>query len=335
MTFFKRFVNVFLLIALLSSCNPSARDQKISFLGETQGTYYSIIYFDKEGRDLQGEIDSLLMAFDLSASIWKPHSIISRVNNNDTVTIDTWFKDIFRVAYQVSEETNGAFDMTVGPLVNAWGFGFAEKQDPDMEQIDSLLQYVNYQSVRVEGNHVIKKNPNIRIDFNAIAQGYSVEVIASFLSGQGIHNFLVDIGGEVYASGEKPGGIPWKVGIERPAESKDDPREIQVKVTLTDKALATSGSYRKYYVIDSVRYPHTIDPATGYPVRHSLLSVSVMTDNCALADAYATAFMVMGVDKAKLFLTDHPELQAFFISSTPEGEFSIYATKGFWEYVVE
>ena len=319
-------------LLLLASRNINDTGQRVSFMGEAQGTYYSIIYYDKQARDFQPQVDSLLMAFDMSVSMWKPQSIISRINNNDTAVVaDRWFEDIFNMAVMVSEATDGAFDMTIGPLVNAWGFGLSEREEMDAGKVDSLLQYVDYQAVSLEGGKVVKKSPDIKLDFNAIAQGYSVDVISAFLEGQGLTNYLVDIGGEIYARGKKPGGVLWKVAIEQPAENKDDGRALHLNLGLKDKAMATSGNYRSYYETDGVRYSHTIDPHAGYPVTHTLLSVTVISGNCALADAYATAFMVMGVEKARAFLEGRRDLQAYFISSGKDGGFDIYATDGFGE----
>lgn len=317
-----------LAVISLSSCIPV--EKKIMFQGLTQGTYYAITYYDSKGRNFQPEIDSILKAFDLSVSMWVPESVISRINRGDSlVHPDEWFIDIFNRAEEIAERTDGAFDFTIGPLVNAWGFGFKGKMILDSAMVDSLRQLVDYKTVRLYEGKIIKDKKNIQFDFNAIAQGYSVDVLGDFLVSKGISNFLIDIGGEVLGKGSKPEGQAWLVGIENPAIDSLSERSINAKVKLNDKALATSGSYRKYYEENGIRYSHTIDPKTGYPVRHSLLSVSVLAGDCATADGYATAFMVMGFEKAKDFVENEPELEAFFIVATDDGLFKTYATKGF------
>jgi thiamine biosynthesis lipoprotein len=314
-------------ILLVNACQIPL--EKVQFMGETQGTYYAVTYFDRQGRDFQPQVDSLLHEFDLSVSMWVPESIISRINDNDSATLpDEWFRDIFLKAIEVSEETGGAFDFTVGPLVNAWGFGFKSRIPLDSAKVDSLRSLVNYRMVRLYDGRIIKDNPSLQFDFNAIAQGYSVDLLGKYLEEKGVQNYLVDIGGEVLGKGSKPGRKPWTVGIENPAADSTAKRTLNAKVRLANKAMATSGNYRKYYEEDGIRYSHTIDPKTGYPVQHSLLSVSVMADDCATADAYATAFMVMGLEKSFTFLEEHPELNAYFIYSDEIGNFMVKYTDG-------
>jgi thiamine biosynthesis lipoprotein len=239
------------------------------------------------------------------------------------------FRVIFEKAMQVSEASNGAFDITVGPLVSAWGFGLSNRLQMNQSRVDSILPLIGYKKVKLIGNKILKTNPNISLDFNAIAQGYSVDVLGAFLLSRGITDFLVDIGGEVIARGSKPDGTPWNVAVELPSKSADDDRKIQAVLRLQNKAISTSGNYRKFYEENGIRYSHTIDPSTGYPVKHSLLSVSVLADDCITADAYATVLMVMGLEKGKLFLQSHPELEAYFIFSGSDGSMKTYYTKGF------
>jgi FAD:protein FMN transferase len=330
----KAFLNGIAVLAVISLFSCTSVEQKVMFQGQTQGTYYAVTYFDKEGRNFQAEIDSILEAFDLSVSMWVPESIISRINRGDsTIKPDEWFTGIFNRSEEISASTDGAFDCTVGPLVNAWGFGFKGKMKMDQARVDSLKQLVDYRTVRLEDGRIIKDKKNIQFDFNAIAQGYAVDVLGNFLTSRGIKNYLIDIGGEVLGKGLKPDGQTWLVGIENPATDSLSERTINTKVKLTDKALATSGSYRKYYEENGVRYSHTIDPKTGYPVRHNLLSVSVLANDCATADGYATAFMVMGFDKAKEFVENEPDMEAFFIVDGGSGTFKTYATKGLEEII--
>lgn len=326
--------SLFLLIFgfFMVSCNKPSDLKMMKIGGETQGTYYAITCFSKDSIELQPAIDSLLRRFDSTASTYKPNSIISRFNDNDsTVRADEMYEIIFNKAMEVSRITDGAFDITVGPLVYAWGFGLSNRLKMDQHKVDSLLPLVGYKKVKLVNGKLVKPDSRMRIDYNAIAQGYAVDVIGDFLQSKGIENFLIDIGGEVLARGTKPDGEKWSVAIEMPTQNADDERSIQALVSLTDRAISTSGSYRKFYEENGIRYSHTINPADGYPVKHTLLSVSVLAENCMTADAYATALMVMGVEKAKIFLEKHTYLEAYFISSMPDGEFKIDYTPGFEE----
>ncbi|NQU34429.1 MAG: FAD:protein FMN transferase [Bacteroidetes bacterium] len=329
--------SLILIIVIVSSCvGSSSSDPPIKLMGEAQGTYYSIIYFDKQQRDFQFEIDSLLDAFDQSVSLWIPNSILSRVNNNeDNVLIDKFFSDNFFLSKKVASETDGAFDFTIGPLVKAWGFGYDNHRQIDSLIIDSLLKIVGYQKVDLFKNMVIKKNKNTTFDFNAIAQGYSVDMVGQFLLDKQINNFLVDIGGEVMARGRKPDNSPWKVGIEKPAKNATDQRSLSGVIKLINQSVATSGNYRKFFEEDGKRYAHTIDPHTGYPVQHNLLSVSIICNNTALADAYATACMVMGLEKSIKFVESRDDLEAFFIYSNHQNGYDDYATEGFKSLIVK
>ncbi len=326
----------FFFLLFLFSCSSQEDVSPVKLIGEAQGTYYSITYFDVEERNFQSEIDSILTAFDQSVSLWVPNSVLSKVNRNDsTVKIDAFFKLNFKLAKQVSKATDGAFDFTVAPLVKAWGFGFDENKKVDSNIIDSLLPLIDYRNVEIKNGTVVKSDPRITFDFNAIAQGFSVDVIAAWLESKSIESYLVDIGGEVKAKGNKPDGSLWKVGIEKPTKNKDDARDLKAVVELKNNSIATSGNYRKFYEEDGIRYSHTIDPQSGYPVRHSLLSVSVLTENTGLADAYATAFMVWGFEKSKSFVESTPELEAFFIYSNKSGDFQTYATTGFRKVITK
>ena len=323
------------ILLLLGSCNLVRDDQPVKLIGEAQGTYYSIIYFDSQQRDFQYEIDSILDAFDQSVSLWLPESILSKVNNNiKDITLDDYFVDNFQLAKMVSKETNGAFDFTVGSLVKAWGFGYDHHMQVDSIIIDSLLQLVGHEKVSIVNNRVVKQNPHTTFDFNAIAQGYSVDVICEFLDSKLIENYLVDIGGEVRALGQKANGNPWKIGIERPAEDPDNSRDLTAIIKLENQSVATSGNYRKYFEEDGVRYSHMINPSTGYPARHNLLSVSIVTNNTALADAYATACMVIGLEKSIDFIENRDDLDAFFIFTDDSGAYNVYATDGFSKLII-
>jgi len=318
-------------VALLAvSCSKHEESVLVKFGGETQGTYYAITYYANDSINLQLSVDSLLHRFDSTASTYKPNSIISRFNNNDTsARADEMFSIIFNKATEISEKTNGAFDITVGPLVYAWGFGLSNRLKMDQHIVDSLLPLIGYKKVKLVNEKLIKTDPRIRVDFNAIAQGYAVDVVAAFLESKKIKSYLIDIGGEVIARNTKPGGEKWNVAIEMPTKNADDDRTIQAVVLLQDMAISTSGSYRKFYEENGIRYSHTIDPSNGYPVKHTLLSVSVLAEDCMTADAYATALMVMGIDKGREYLEKHPEIEAYFIYSATDGSLKTYYTKSF------
>jgi len=327
---------IFLSLILLVGCSGSKSSHKIKLFGEAQGTYYSIVYFDEEARDFQNEIDSLLTEFDKSVSLWVPNSILSRVNRGEeNIVLDDYFIQNYNVSMEVAEQTKGAFDFTIGKLIKAWGFGFDANKTIEESMIDSLLNLSGYKKVRIEKGKVIMETVGISFDFNAVAQGYSVDLVGDFLEKENVTNYLVDIGGEVKARGQKPDGSFWKVGIEKPADNKTDDRSLKAVVKLLDKSVATSGNYRKFYEEDGIRFSHTIDPKTGRPARNRLLSVSVLHQSTAYADAYATAFMVMGFEKAKTFVEADNSLEAFFIYSDSAKNYVTYATKGFAEIIEE
>ncbi|MFP4471977.1 MAG: FAD:protein FMN transferase [Bacteroidales bacterium] len=332
----KRFFIFFIPVILLFACEPDQATQKIQFIGEAQGTYYAVTYFAADTLVSQSEIDSLLRAFDLSASVWVDQSVISRINRNEPgVVPDRHFIEIFKIAQRISEDTEGAFDITVGPLVNAWGFGFKNRQNMNQRIVDSLLPLVGYRKVTLSDGKISKSNTDIQIDYNAIAQGYSVDLLGGFLESRGISNYLVDIGGEVLAKGTKPGDSPWVVGIEKPAAEATSERELRATIEISNRAVATSGNYRKFYEVDGMKYSHTIDPKTGYPVQHSLLSATVVSDSATIADAYATAFMVMGLEKALEFLERHPDMEAYFIYSNSAGNYQSHVTPNLKEQITE
>ena len=321
---------------LLNSCINENNIPIIKFTGEAQGTYYAVTYFDTNRRNFQSEIDSLLNAFDQSVSVWVPNSVISKVNRNDTlVELDFYFTDIFNLSKEIHSSTAGAFDPTVGPLVNAWGFGFTDRMKVDQNIVDSLRPLVNFHKVKIAENKVIKEDSRIQFDFNAIAQGYSVDLVGKLLESKGIENYLIDIGGEVLVRGKKPNDDLWKVGIEKPKDNASYGEGLQAIVKLENKAMATSGNYRKFYEENGIKYSHTIDPKTGYPVQHSLLSVSVLADDCATADAYATAFMVLGLEKSKTLLSELRHPDAYFIYSDEHGNLKTFFTRGFIDILVE
>jgi thiamine biosynthesis lipoprotein len=287
----------------------------ITISGQAQGTTYTVTYLAGAYSHYREEIDSIFMAIDQSVSTYQQVSVISRINRNETNTVDSHFIAVFNKAMEVSEQTEGLFDVTVAPLINTYGFGFTKKEKVTQALIDSLLKNVGYQKLRLNGDNLVKASPEVMIDFNAIAQGYTVDVLADFLDKKGIRDYLIELGGEVRARGKKLDGSPWTVGIEEPEETAGEGGTLNRTIALLDKALATSGNYKKFYVEEGKKYTHIIDPRTGLPTKNSLLSASVMAPDCMTADAYATAFMVMGVERAKTFIDTHHNLQlsVFFI----------------------
>jgi len=321
---------ILFLIILLFFTSCKNQNKKISFSGEAQGGFYNITYYDKQGRNFQKAVDSILDEINHTASMYEPSSILSKINKGDTnVNLNDDFIAIYNLATEISKKTGGAFDITVGPLVNVWGFGLKNRTRVDSAMIDSLLKYVGYEMTGIKNNKFYKKYPEIQIDFNAIAQGYSVDKISLFFESKGINNYIVEIGGEVRAAGKKPDGSSWIVGIDKPDDNLGAAHDLKAKVTLDNMSVSTSGNYRKFYIENGIKYSHTINTFTGYPVNHSLLSASVFHKNCATADAYATAFMVMGVEKAKEFLKKSDErIQVYLIYSDKDGKMQTYMSDG-------
>ncbi len=324
----KNFILLLAAILLLISCSEEKKTVKVNITGEAQGTYYSISFFTSDESINKNVIDKLLSDFDNSASNYKKESIISKVNNNEDVVLDDIFLGNYNMAMDISKETKGDFDITVRPLVQAWGFGSIDAKDMDSLIVDSIMGFIGYNKVSIEDNKVIKQDSRLQLDFDAIAQGYAVDVISNFLVEKGIENYLVDIGGEVYASEFKKDSIYWKVGVETPSDSAKYGASLSAIVSLSNRGMATSGNYRKFYVKDGIKYSHTINPKTGYPIASRLLSATVITDQTAKADAYATAFMVMGLEKTIEFLNQHKNIDAYLIYSDDEGNYKSYVTKG-------
>ena len=292
------------LLLGLSACRPTAGPVQIA--GEAQGTYYSVQYFDAQQRNLKPQIDSLLAAFDRSASLWVDSSLLRRLNAGLTDSLDTTLHFLLTQSMAIHRYTDGAFDPRVGRLVQMWGFSFRQRNEPDSATLADLLRAARG-DVGCEGRRYRRQYDDTELDFNAIAQGYASDLVARLLERHGIQSYLVDIGGEVVAHGTKADGQPWRVGIERPAADSLSAPVVHTAITLHDASVVTSGSYRKYYERDGARYSHTIDPATGRPVQHSLLSTSVVERDAWLADAMATAYMVMGLERARQFIQAHPD----------------------------
>ncbi len=323
----KRLAILFGIIGLLASCDPQPK--KITLQGEAQGSYYAITYFDEQERNFQHEIDSIFHAVDVSVNLWVDTSVISKVNRNEDVTLDSIFVDNFRIAQKAAALSDGYFDPTISPIVAAWGFSYKHGDSITPQLIDSLKQLVNYHNIRIENGKVIKTNPAMALDFNAIAQGYTSDLIASFLDSRGIKNYLVDTGGEIMARGGKPNGQPWIVGIEKPAENWDSEQVVHTRVAIRDKGLVTSGSTRKYVERNGKRYSHCINPRTGYPVEHQVLSVTVMANSSVWADALASICMVMGMEPSLELIKTMEDVEAYYIYVNDKGDLETFATEGF------
>jgi len=302
--------------------------------GMVFGTIYKITY--QHNDDLQNEIKAAMMEVDNSLSPYNPNSIITRINHNEDTVLNEHFLHVFNLAQQISAETEGAFDITVAPLVNAWGFGFKHSIDIDPNVIDSLRQFVGYQKIKLEDGKIVKEDARTMLDCSAIAKGYGVDRVARLLDQKGVQHYMVDIGGEVVLKGKNPRMKTWRIGINKPVEdSLSVNQELQTILEVSGVGMATSGNYRKFYYKDGKRYAHTIDPRVGTPVQHNILSATVIAKDCTTADAYATAFMVMGLEEAKAFCEAHPELHAYFICDGEGDSYEIFATPGMEKWMVK
>jgi thiamine biosynthesis lipoprotein len=287
---------LFCFFITLLSCKDKERFTHLQ--GRAQGTTFSIIYDKKY--DFTTSIDSIFHMIDSSMSLWDSTSTISKINANkyDGI-VDAHFQKVFMTAMEVSKETNGYFDITVGPLIKAWMGSNNTQSIPSSDQIDSLKKLVGYKKLQLIDGRIVKDNPKISLDFNALAQGYTVDVIASFLESQNVKNYMIEVGGEVRAKGMNEYNKLWQIGIDKPIDNIGNNRPLQTILSLNNRAMATSGSYRKYVMKNGKKYSHAIDPLTGQPITHNLLSITVFAQDCMTADAYATAFLVMGIEKAR------------------------------------
>ena len=317
--------SLMLLAMTFASC--AKQPQKMVLQGLVQGSYYAITYYDEEGRNFQQEIDSIFHAVDMSVNLWVDSSVICKVNRNEDVALDQIFIENFEVAQRAAALSDGYFDPTISPLVSAWGFSAKNPHLPPLTShlIDSLKQLVDYRKVRIEDGKLIKENPAVKLDFNAIAQGYTTDLVGALLEAKGIKSYIVDVGGEIFARGTKPDGKPWVVGIEKPAADWDSERVVQQRVELEDKGIVTSGSYRKYVERDGKRYSHCIDPMTGYPVEHNLLSATVIAENATWADALASVCMVMGMERSLELIKTLEGVEVYYIFVNDRNELETYS----------
>lgn len=294
--------------------------------GMVFGTVYSATYQSDE--NLKDQIEAELKKIDAEFSMFNDSSTVARINRGENPALSDMFVEVYQMANSISEATDGAFDITVAPLVNAWGFGFKHEQIPTKQTIDSLRQIIGYQKLQLEKRgreQFLKKQQNgMMLDFSAIAKGFGVDAVARLLRSRDVKNYMVEIGGEVVTSGINQQRLPWRIGVTKPTDDTLSQGEIQTVLNVTDRAMATSGNYRNFYYRGGKKYAHTIDPKTGYPVQHSILSATVLADRCATADAFATSFMVMGFEGAQKVLQKHPELMVYLIYTDEKGKNAVW-----------
>ena len=320
-----------LLILLLSSCSKNEYHRNEGYIF---GTTYHIVYeYDK---DIHDRIVHRFNAYDASMSTYNKASLISRVNRNETDQADSLLTAVFVKAQELNQLSDGAFDITIAPLANAWGFGFSNGDSISQSLVDSLLQFTGMHHIRLENGKIIKDDPRVMLETSAVAEGFGVDVIGMLLEGFGIQNYMVEVGGEVRVKGKNPKGQNWSIGIDKPI---DDPeaqdRQIQEILSVTDCAVSTSGNYRKFFIKDGKKYSHTINPKSGYPVTHNLLSATVVAPNCISTDGLCTTFMVLGLEKALPLANSLPNVEAYFIFSDSTGQFNTAMTDGFGKLIKE
>ncbi|WP_417591903.1 FAD:protein FMN transferase [Owenweeksia hongkongensis] len=320
----------------LASCGAEPIIYENESVGYAQGSTYQIKYITESQQDWTAQFDSIFEYIDQSMSTYRDESLISLINSGDTlVEVDHLFMEVLKRSSEISRESDGLFDVTVGPLVELWGFGKTKNIDIDSSKVDSAKSLIGYKKIVVQNNSV-KVPQGFKIDFNSIAQGYTVDVVARFLEDNGVNQYMVEVGGEVRAKGINSKDHYWKIGVDKPADEIDPEDRFQMIVELRDKSLATSGNYRKYWVDSEtgIKYAHTIDPKTGFPARNQLLSVSILADKCIDADAYATTCMVMGMQAAQSYIEGKDGVEAYFISTDENGDWKVNFTKGFEVFIL-
>lgn len=335
-------VQVLFLLFLVVGCLYIALRQRLApyrhSSGGTFGTLYNITY--QSDHDLEAGLMRCLNDVDASLSMYNDSSVLARINRNEGVEPDAMFLKVFDVAMQVWQQTGGAFDITVAPLVHAWGFGSQSGALPDSAVVDSLLRFVGSDKVRLDTSRgrkrIVKADDRVMLDCSAIAKGYACDVVARWLEAQDVSNYMIEIGGEIVCRGVNAQRSPWRIGLTTPEDdSLNISNDIMTVVEFNDIAMATSGNYRKFYVRDGKKYAHTIDPKSGRPVEHTLLSATVFARECVVADAFATAFMVVGTEKAQHMLAEHPELTAYLVYSDDDGEMRTWCSPTLKEHVKE
>lgn len=320
-----------LWILMFTACTKQKQ-----YFEESGSVFHTIYHIKYEGSEILTEkIDAEFQKFNLSLNPFNPNSIISKVNRNEAVEADDWFIEVFNKAKEVSDHSEGIFDITCAPLVNLWGFGFSKMDSVTPQMIDSIKQFVGYQKVRLDGRKVVKDDSRILLNCSAIAKGYASDIIARLLEREGIENYMVEIGGEVTMKGVNQNGKCWRIGINKPEDDSTGVKnDIEEVVQLCKKgSVATSGNYRNYYIKDGKKYAHTIDPRTGYPSEQSILSATIVAEDCITADAYATAFMAMGLEKAREAAKNIPGIEYYVIYSDENGKHQIEYSTGMLQYL--
>ncbi|BDD05386.1 FAD:protein FMN transferase [Aureibacter tunicatorum] len=315
-------VLILIILVVRNYREKNAQEETSEFTqiqGTTMGTTYSIKYENELQSNLKNSVDSILADFNNSLSTYIEQSEISKFNRQDSISLSyPYLRYMFNESQRIYENTQGAFNPTVMPLVRAWGFGPGEATYPDSSKVDSIMQYIDFESIQLKGNQLHKIKEGVELDFSAIAKGYGVDVVAQYLTSLGINNYMVEIGGEIVCKGHNPAGKSWTIGVEDP-QSNGLSQSAIASLTLNNQAIATSGNYKNFKIKDGVKYAHTINPFTGYPQMQTLLSASVIAPTCAEADAYATAFMVLGFDKSKDLIENLDNVHAYLIYSDEEG----------------
>ena len=314
-------------LLLFSACSSEVTNILVRNTGETQGTFYHIQYISEGGKDYKQQMDSLLLEIDSSLSTYKEYSLISRLNKGEKLKVDNFFEEVFYAAEKVYTESDGDFDCSIATLSNYWGFGFEDNlSEIDSSEVKRRLNLVDFSKLKIINDSLLLPK-GMQLDFNAIAQGYSVDVVALFLERKGIKNYLVEIGGELKANGVNSENKIWLIGIDKPTENMETNEGYQIILPLNNSSLATSGNYRKFKEINGVKYSHTISTKTGYFAKNRMLSVTVIHPSCMLSDAYATAFMAMGIKKSKEFTNLHPELKVYIVYSDIKGDWETFSTE--------
>ncbi|NLZ94979.1 MAG: FAD:protein FMN transferase [Bacteroidales bacterium] len=330
-------IALFLFTVLLIGCTSSNKEEELTYHHDSGEIFHTSFHIKYEySRSVKEEILEALERFDKSLNPFRENSIIHNVNNNIPVELDSLFIEVFNKSMEVSRKTDGKFDITASPFINAWGFGFKDMDNVTPEKIDSMKAFVGYEKIRIEDGIVVKDDARVQINTSAIAKGYSSDIVADVLKSFGITNYMVEIGGEIAMSGTNEKGHCWRIGIDKPTDdSLAMQRELQLVLSICDKAVATSGNYRNYYMKDGVKYSHTIDPQTGYPSEKDILSATIVADDCMTADAYATAFMALGVEKSVEVAKTITGLDYYFIYTKPDGEIDVLFSDNFQQFMVE
>ncbi len=333
----KRLIYLFLLGLIIVSC--SNNKEYVKGEGYIFGTSYSIIFQPKVDNvdEINDNIKNILNEVDMSLSTFNPSSTISKFNKNDEgIIADSLFSIVIDESFIINKNTKGAFDITVAPLVNAWGFGFEKSDNITNQLIDSLLNYVGMDNITFDGSYLVKSNPGIMLDASSIAKGFGVDAVANYLNRINIKNYMVEIGGEIRCKGLSHSHRKWRIGVDKPIDEKHpDIRQLQDIFKLTDVSMATSGNYRNFYIKDGKKYAHTINPHSGYPVQHSLLSATIIAPDCMTADGYATACMVMGIDKSMELIEKLHGIEGYFIYQDVDKKIKVLYTSGIKKFLVK